>query len=261
MIDFQFVIDIQPVPFSYFVNKLEKKESFSVLRFGDGEFLCMLGHPGANCDGAKYTLDLANGLIHALDNRPEYYIGTTPKLKQQIGDNEFRNTTFCDKFAELHKHIKWFNSDIIQEANWEGKLKPFVDILRNRDIMFVVPLFLQKSLHSLFPKASFFIVDGQKASEQISYVVNGVRSWFKGISNGIVLFSCGMASNVMIDHLWNEFGKSIAMINVGSIWDVYAGHESRWHFEAKNKWKDWNLLFHLNFGTDVNLGLPKIWIY
>lgn len=45
------------------LNKLENNENVIFAKFGDGEYLCMSGVKGANCDGDSYSNSLAKALI------------------------------------------------------------------------------------------------------------------------------------------------------------------------------------------------------
>ena len=46
-------------------TKIENGDNFSFIKFGDGEFLCMGGDSGKNCDNHPYSKDLGDKLFAA----------------------------------------------------------------------------------------------------------------------------------------------------------------------------------------------------
>jgi len=61
----------------------------------------------------------------------------------------------------------------------------------------------------------------------------------KGI---VYLFAASMAANVMIHNLFEELGESNSLIDVGSLFDIYAGVKSRSIFEDR----DWSEIIRNN---------------
>ena len=59
-------MDIYTKDCDWFINKVKKDEFFSYTRWNDGEWFCMEGKPGANCDGQRYYPQLGRLLVNAL---------------------------------------------------------------------------------------------------------------------------------------------------------------------------------------------------
>ena len=45
-------------------TKILHQDPITYCKFGDGEYLCMIGSHGANCDKTPYTPKLQSGLIN-----------------------------------------------------------------------------------------------------------------------------------------------------------------------------------------------------
>ena len=65
-------------------EKLERKENFSLSRFGDGEWAAILGFKGENCDGHYYFPELSKELASILKSNPQYYLATHLKTSDRI---------------------------------------------------------------------------------------------------------------------------------------------------------------------------------
>ena len=61
-------MNIKNNPIGYYIEKIKKKENFSFTRWGDGEWFCVMGVNGQNCDGHKYFPEMRKLLNNALKN-------------------------------------------------------------------------------------------------------------------------------------------------------------------------------------------------
>src|SRR5688572_2860694 len=71
-------VEPSEVTFERMCKMLKEGENFKFARFGDGEFNCMFGKVGHNCDGHEYFPDLGTALNNAFYSDPQYMVGIQP---------------------------------------------------------------------------------------------------------------------------------------------------------------------------------------
>ncbi len=212
-----------------FVPKIENGEHFSFSRFGDGEWYAALGKSGANCDGHSYTPRLQEGLVKALLNQKEYHYGIQPYALKNLG----RDISAFIK--ENNIRIKWDNASIFHDANIEGKLNPFVKALRGKKVVIVGPKHLKEL--SLFPIYKFLEIPSVNCFDSFDSILERIKKIADEESGLIYLFSASMATNVLIDVLYDDYGKENSFLDVGALWDIYVGRKSRSVYEDRD-WTD-----------------------
>lgn len=192
------------------INKLNNREPFSFSRFGDGEFACMLGKSGANCDGHEYFHDLGERLSQAW-NDPKGIIGT--QRHGQAMYPQFKHTGI--------------DADILHKASINGELQVFIDALRERQVFMIGPMHLNAlKIHDLFrdvPLKNAWL-DYDMVTEYVREIV---------CPGDVVVYCCGMMAEVLI---WDNYRDDITQIDCGSVFDPYAGVKSRrYHANIKLK--------------------------
>jgi hypothetical protein len=185
------------------INKLNNREPFSFSRFGDGEFACMLGKSGANCDGHEYFPDLGERLNQAW-NDPKGIIGT-----QRYGQAMYPQFT--------HTGI---DADILHKASINGELDLLVNTLdaRRYDIIMIGPSRLRGAILC----STFIEVPLKNAWEKYDYTLERLR--FHVQKWDIILYCCGMMAEVLIHDMYSD---DITQIDCGSVFDPYVGVNSR----------------------------------
>ena len=190
------------------IDKLKSSEPFSFSRFGDGEFACMLGKKGANCDGHEYYPDLGKALNKAWDE-PRGIIGT-----QRYGQAIYPQFT--------HTGI---DADILHKASIGEELGEFCMNLRHTDLIIVGP----KHIEGLMVWREFIEVPERNAWLQHDQILEQLRNMIQKWD--VVLYCCGMMAEVLI---WELYDKKIIQIDCGSVFDPYCGVKSRnYHHKLK----------------------------
>jgi len=193
---------------------LLKCENFSMARYGDGEFACLLGDSGKNCDGAEYFTDLAEALRTVLRSKPTYYLGMQPLAQNRMGGRI--NKWLSDEGID----VDWFNADIIHDASIAGKLGELIQALHDRKVICVMPQHLKpfadrlKAPHIVVPDHiawKFYRTSYTDLIEQIAYTGKDT----------VVLYCAGLATEVMIHHVWNDYGDTVTQIDLGSVLEPY----------------------------------------
>ena len=194
-------------------DKIKKQEGFSFSRWGDGEWNCVFKKQGCNCDGHRYYESLAERLRDVLYREPKYYMGIQPLAMKLDGDN-------INRFLERNNiNVSWCNSDIIHDASIAHKLYMLYEAVENKSYVKVSSFDGPFSI--LIPKRNCWLA--------YEYIKSAVIEWiFWHIEdNPIIMLSCGMMAEVLIDDLWEMFGTDITVLDMGSVFDPYCGLSTR----------------------------------
>ena len=203
----------------FYVDKLRKGEPFSFVRYGNGEWDCILDLFYRTRSGSqRFMPDLRAALSKSLTVAREgaYYtalqsasyltrLGLLPKAEVWLGQNGINRD--------------WHDGEVFTKASRTGALYPLVEALRAQRVVVVGPKWLMK-----LPFSSVFIpVKAHDCWEQ----VDAIEAQLRGMQNAVVSFSAGPATKVLIHRLQPVIGKSCWLIDFGSLWDPYCGVRSR----------------------------------
>lgn len=198
------------------IGKLERNEPFSFSRFGDGEFNCMFGKCGANCDGHQYYTDLGERLNEAW-NDPKGIIAV-----QRLGYEMYKDRL----------EGEYADADILHRASIKGELDLFLEVLKSRkqDIILVAP----ERLKNAIPCRTFIEVPLKNAWLEYEHTLERIR--FHVNKYDIVLYCCGMMAEVLIHDMFNfePVVDKFTQIDLGSVLDPYVGVNSRTYHKKLN---------------------------
>ena len=221
------------------IDKLERGENIIFTKFGDGEYNCMVGERGANCDGDRYHPWLANRLWHSLLN-------LSVKKNTYLGRWWTENVwAYFDAFASKKGvKIPWYsyhlfmNDDEFFKYDYMYKFVQFI-VNTNRKKIFVANI-NNKGLKDFFRANTYITIPSQNWSYEYG-------KWLKIIEmeveeNAILLISAGMCSKVLIDEITDR--HNLTCIDLGSSFDLLAtGQKSR---SWKHSYED-ELKYYKNF--------------
>lgn len=194
---------------------LTLRVNFKFARYGDGEFNCMFGKKGKNCDGHEYFPEMGMRLKVAF-SRAEYMVGIQP-LALSI---------YPEMIKSLLNDHDIYNADALHNASIDGLLSKFMDAISGRYIVLVGPAHLShffNCVHLVIPSVNCWS-EYENVKRQIAFHVEGVN-------NAVVLLAASMMSEVLIDDFRDE---PHTFIDVGSVFDPYAGVKSRrYHHKLK----------------------------
>jgi hypothetical protein len=228
-------ITIKDPDLKYYCDKLSNNDKFSFVKYGDGEWFCMLGAVGGNSDRHQYFPKLGEDLRNCVLNPLSYIygIGVMGRL-----DELNRNIKVYLKSNNID--LDWYDADIFHNENLSGNLFPLIEELRKKDIVMVGPNHLRK-MESIFPIRKFIeipLVNCYLVKDQVERdILEAVKD-----RESVCLFSASMATNVMVHSLYPIIGQQCWMIDCGSLWDIYVGVKSR------NSYKtiDWGPIIRKN---------------
>jgi len=215
------------------VKKLEKGKPFTFVRYGDGEWRCILGYGGKNCDGHQYMPELKLALEEAVCSDDGVIWGMQRKAVKDL------NVALMDYLAVNKIDRAWYDSDCLHKANIKGRLWPFVKALKTKRVLVVGPMHLGTSSLEFEQLIDVPKVDCFKKVDGVFKRVLDACKWCE-----VILFSSSMMTNVLQHRLWPLIGDKITMIDCGSMWDGYAGFKSRGMFRDPNM--DWDKLKLVN---------------
>ena len=87
-------------------DKIERKENFTHVKYGDGEIICMARRGGKNCDQHDLSIELGNKLLESLvylSQNPDVYFPDWYFSNPPINTNDDINLSF---FNSLKNHYK-----------------------------------------------------------------------------------------------------------------------------------------------------------
>lgn len=233
------MITVHPLPLETLVDKLNTFDPFTLTRYGDGEFLCVLSAPGQNCDGVKYNLpDLRESLSATLIHYQQYYYCIAPKVMSRKNGLTEKSVAWIEKHAPF---IKWYDSETILNASVAGELKPFTQALKKRKVMLVGPAHLRS-----FPLPIKVFVEVPKVDAWLVYedILRAVRRELYQVDT--VLLCAGFVSKCLCWELHAMTKDSISVLDCGSTFDAYSGVYSRSYSRNRDA-AEWDRLKRLNF--------------
>jgi hypothetical protein len=147
----------------------------------------------------------------------------------------------------------WYYSDVFHYANIDGKLYPFISALRSRRTVIVGPAHLRVLNIRTIAYSHFVEVPLKNCFLETDTVEKEILRWGSGKRDVVYAFSASMAANVMIHELFPRLGADNWLLDLGAIWDVYAGVKSRWCFADR----DWEPIIRRNL-VRRNLGEGRV---
>ena len=162
-------------------------------------------------------------LLRIIQSKPEYIIGLQPKAVRERTDEAFK---------ELISGVDWINSDIIHNASIKNKEEKQFDklfeVLKRRDTILVSNVNLVEVISKFNDHSTSFrhIIIGEKDC-WLEYE-DILKALKKNITDDVVILYCAsMASEVLIDDIYNEYGLKVTQIDIGSAFDPYCGKHTR----------------------------------
>lgn len=196
-------------------HMLRDNVPFKFARYGDGEFFCMSGKIGKNCDKHEYFPDLGQALNDAWYSKPEYIVGVQPLsvhggLYQKVKEAGPRNIV---------------NADVLHNASIDGKLGELIEVLKPRTTIIVGPKHLEKmnTTHLVIPDLNCW-----KHYEDICDLI----LISLGMSSNPVFLLCASMMSEVIIHRFKDVEATF--IDCGSVFDPYCQVKSRsYHHKLK----------------------------
>lgn len=197
---------------------------FAQAAYRDGEWHCILGTRGGNCNGEKYSPELGAMLRDTL-LRP---VGQWCVFWWSHDSKGRRVRKGALKWLDEHRPpVSWIADRPIGRAMEAGRAAPFWRAVAERRVVLVGPKHLARQ--DLLRVDSHIVVPDGTAWKHLDEICGNIRGELHG--DPIVLFASGMASNVMIHRLWSE-RPAATLYDIGAALDPYAGVFSRGEYAS-----------------------------
>ena len=195
------------------IQKLKDRVPFRFSRWGDGEWLCMMGRTGKNRDNNEYLPELRDELIRIINCEPDYYIGIQPGVMVDVGRGyvpEMRKYVLDTLFRTNLNNVV---GDVLHYASEFGHLRRFVDALEDRTVVIIGAEYFKDTPygHIIIPDYDSFKVNEETYKQVEAYRVSGHTD------DVVYLVAAAMNSNVIIDFL----PDNVTAIDIGSVFDPY----------------------------------------
>jgi hypothetical protein len=225
-----------------FYADLMRRPGYRQANYGDGEWMALLGERvgQGNSDGGTFTERLRDQLRETLED-PRFTIygwNPGPCLDGAL-------SYLAAHWMRTGRVLPWVSKEVLANINKAGELAPVVQAIRERPTMLVGgPHVQQIERQGFFKPRARVVVDGKDATLEVDDIVQRIeRICNTGAKPALILFSCGMATNVIMWRLCRMIDRQITMVDCGAIWDPYVGRLSRTYYnrpawlpaEAKNR--------------------------
>lgn len=211
-------------------NNIKNNINFSFVKFGDGEFNCMMGLDGCNCDSHPYSKELSDKLYDAW-----YFL--TPLYNIYI--SPWYTMDFYEKLLSTTNDIKCqligTRYEILLQNNLNQEKYHFFKSIKEstRKKIFVGPQRLSGVVDFL-DIDEFIRIPLINAFSEYEKILNDIYTQIQ--NNSIFLFSSGMMTKSLI-HKILERNSNITCLDIGSGFDsIFVGHTRSGQIpeEAKN---------------------------
>lgn len=218
-------------PLSFYVDKLKAGTPFAFVRYGDGEWISMLGGKGKTCDGHEYFDEMAADLRHSLTINDPNFIRSIGPLALQNG----RRSQITMYLRRNGLPLEWHSTEVFLDASIMGELFPLVEQLQQKRVVYAGPAHLETLCWRDLAVDDFIPVPTQNAYLSMSELITRVSLAIERQRAEVLAVSAGPAAKVLIAKLWPKFGRTVTMLDFGSVWDGYVGKVSRSHVKRLTK--------------------------
>ena len=231
--------DVKPLPIDNIIARLQSRQPFAYSRWCDGEWRAVLGHAlGANCDGHPYSRLLTVELRAVLEAKPDYWLGIGPLPLRRF---PAEIPAYMD--AKGLASLDWRNVRAVDDALIAATTKGdsadwlrFLRCLRSLPTLIIGPRHVHPVVHELIaceytiecPLREAFVARRELEAEALS-VLQRMET------PTVVLISCGMTANILVDRIWNACNRKHIVYDIGSVWDLYGNVLSRSWMRAADK--------------------------
>lgn len=207
--------EVKPFDITDLVQRLRTEPGFSFARYGDGTFLSLWGEEGLDCDRAVINGDQAELLELTLRDK---------SITHGIGNLALTVGRAAEWLEYKGLDVEWYDCNVMHTASVHGNLNPFVKLLRKRRTMIIGPEHLWS--FRAIPVRAFVTTHPTKAFYEVDSLEEKAKNLIPHRKIDTVCISAFTAAPVLVSRLHQHFPK-LNILDVGSLWDVYAGKPSR----------------------------------
>lgn len=253
-------MNVQPLPLNWFVNQLKDDKPFTFARYGDGEWLTILGYYGKqNSNGCTFTKALSDDMRAVLRQQNPYHhaILKIARRERQVAYNDRSysyGATAIQQFLDDNQiTFPWYDGDVLLEESLEGNLFPLVQQIRERRVLYVGNHRL-RGLNmrgkGFFPYVAYIEIPPRDTHKVIESRLYDIFRAIRRYNIDFVGWSSGLAGKIMIDETFMRFPE-VTQIDFGSMFDGYFRPMSHVHPLGSRSYirrgtHDWDTLLEMN---------------
>ncbi len=206
-------------PLSWYVEKIQNDDFFSMGMYGDGEWIAILKERigKANAEHTVYTQELCDELIQSLHFKADDFLFSTPEVIRDtrasgIGEEKIDN--FLEKQG---LELEFYEKDMWDRETREGNLKPLIDVLKTKNVVIVS----NAALRGLdFLNYDHFVeVSYPNCHKEID---RAAKECLEYGESGVYLVAMGLPAAIFVQKMHKEIPCSF-FLDLGSIWDAFVG--------------------------------------
>lgn len=207
---------------NFFTACINANKPVSFVKWGDGEFACVAGHQGENCDGDKYFPELGEAMRKAFLKtawHPNVYYGRWHLTPNDAHVAASFNAFWAMNTGRYSSEIPWVNYHCLLRDAERGRKPDMLNLMKaiqanQRKKIYVCNKRNSKlcrvidAEHIEVPEKCWFL--------HYDTVMNEIKS--KITPDSIILFSAGLCTKVAISELL-ETNPGITCLDFGSSFD------------------------------------------
>ena len=223
-------MNVNPLPFNWFVNNLKTDTPFTFARYGDGEWLTILGfYGGRNSNGCTFTKELSDDMRAALHRHNPYHHAILKIARRErpvLHKDEavpYGGPVIDKWLSDNGITLPWYNGDVLLEESLQGNLFPLVEQIREKRVLYVGNHRLRDlnmKGKGFFPYVSYVEPPPQNAHSVVDDLITEISTLIQKYKIDFVGWSSGLAAKVMIDEIYMRYPE-ITQIDFGSMFDGY----------------------------------------
>jgi hypothetical protein len=258
-------MEVKHLPLNWFVNKLKNGQSFTFARYGDGEWLTILGFYGMhNSNGCTFTKALSDDMRAALKQQNPYHhaILKIARREREVpykGNQHPYGGSVIDKWLRDNDiTMDWYNGDVLLEESLRGRLFPLIEQIREKRVLYVGNHRL-RGLNmrgaGFFPYTAYIEPPPRDTHEVIDDVLFDIYKAIRRNDINFIGWSSGLAAKVMINEVYMRYPE-ITQIDFGSMFDGYFRAMPNVHPTGSRSYirkgqHDWDALLRANTGVGM----------
>ena len=244
------LVQIKQETIDWYIKRINSGVPLSLSRWGDGEWRSTLTdgktnwirlekinrswkHGRTNKSGHGFSDEMGAEMRALLRSRPKQILTMAGRFgnanaKKPMIDLALWIKEWLD--ANKLSDIPWGSCDTIVYALINQEFEGFLDCLQDKRILLVGPKHLQRL--KVIPYIDHVVVPDRNAYNYKNWLYKKIANHARHTEKPmIVSISMGPAAPILIEELHRDFGKHHSFIDLGSIWDGFAGVQSRRYLE------------------------------
>ena len=234
-------MNIKNLPVSWYVDKIQNGEPFSLGHYGDGEWQCIFNQHRqrftANCEGTQYTPELSKALDESLKFKSENFYFATPAMLAKYPYQEYA------KLIDQITDIEFVEKNVWNDAMCNGELGSLIRAFREKNVCIISNRMLRGLTFLNYDK--YIEIGYPDCFDSLERVTKEILDYGK---EGIYLFACGIPASLFVQAVHGKIPNSW-FLDLGSIWDGFVGiggqratrREFYLHPETWHEWVNKNL--------------------